>query len=269
MELIATWRTLYTLRYVPVTFVQVVFSAGTIFLLSALQATSGVRFARVSLQNSLSQAELCIQYLQEVGRSYQCAKNVAGILANLLQEQLKPKLAMRSQAPSRPLSPHAHSHQNVVSTTSITRVIEPFSQQSGPPPLHDTQTSNLYFAGIFTQASGQRIPAENDQQNIGWSTTSYSIIHADAMNTAPGPHFANPGFGSSPMGLGMKGGDTLSNRPFMPLGVPEPIQYDEAFYQRQLGLPQGHEINEQPQLTEEDYDTLQQYFQDHNMAFDG
>jgi hypothetical protein len=265
MELIATWRTLYTLRYVPVTFVQVVFSAGTIFLLSALQATSGVRFARVSLQNSLSQAELCIQYLQEVGRSYQCAKNVAGILANLLQEQLKPKLAMRSQAPSRPLSPHALSHQNVVSTTSITRVIEPFSQQSAPPPLHDTQTSNVYFAEIFT---GQRIQAENDQQNLGWSTTSYSVIHADA--TAPGPHFVNPGFGSSPMGLGMKGGDTLSNRPFMPLGVPEPIQYDDAFYQRHLGLPQGNEINEQPQLTEEDYDTLQQYFQEHSqvMAFD-
>ncbi|KAJ7151924.1 fungal-specific transcription factor domain-containing protein [Mycena crocata] len=98
MELLHTWRSLYSLRYAPVTLVQVIFSGGTIFLLLASQATAGTRIAQEALKSALMQAELCIQYLLEIGKSWQCATNIGGILRNLLQEQLKPVLDSRTAA---------------------------------------------------------------------------------------------------------------------------------------------------------------------------
>jgi hypothetical protein len=91
MKLLATWRSLYTLRYVPITLIQVVFSAGTVFLLAASRAMSGSRLATQALTDSLSQAELCIQYLSESGQSWDCAKQIGGILGMLL-ERLKPRI---------------------------------------------------------------------------------------------------------------------------------------------------------------------------------
>ena len=96
MELLGTWRSLYSLRYSPITLVQTAFSAGTIFLLVAVQAATGLRVAQESLKHSLSQAQLCVQYLLEIGKSWQCATNIAEILRNLLQEQLKPLLDRRA-----------------------------------------------------------------------------------------------------------------------------------------------------------------------------
>ncbi|KAJ7116214.1 hypothetical protein C8R43DRAFT_1242292 [Mycena crocata] len=96
MELLQTYRSLYTLRFASVTMAQVVFSAGTIFLLLAAQATSGARVAQESLKTALTGAELCIEYLFEMGKSFKCAMNIGGILRTLLQEKLKPVLDARS-----------------------------------------------------------------------------------------------------------------------------------------------------------------------------
>jgi hypothetical protein len=246
MELLGVWRSLYTLRYVPVSLVQVVFSAGTIFLLSAIQATSGARFSKVTLHHALSQAELCMQYLHEIGRSYQCAKNVAAILANLIQQQLKPKLAMRSQFPSRPPSPtgnhnhHQHHHQQMSSgsaqtspmssreTTLSNEAIADSPEQSQPPNVY----YQIYVSG------GSHAP----QQRSAWETTAVSVMQADTSVPPPGPPFLPPAFGTAPLNLPMPGSDmSLSNRPFMPLGVPEPVRYDATFYERQLGLSRGME----------------------------
>ena len=99
MELLATWRSLYTLRYTPITLVQTIFSAGTIYVLWGVQATSGPRVAHKELKTALDQQKLCYQYLVEIGRSWQCATNIAGILKNLMQEQLKPVLVRRQLVP--------------------------------------------------------------------------------------------------------------------------------------------------------------------------
>jgi hypothetical protein len=88
MELIGTWKSLYTLRYIPTTFIQVIFAAGTIFLLSAVEATTRSQ----PIEDLISQAEQCSRYLRETGRSWQSANRVATILSSLLREQLKPKL---------------------------------------------------------------------------------------------------------------------------------------------------------------------------------
>ncbi|GLB39659.1 putative fungal specific transcription factor [Lyophyllum shimeji] len=96
VELLGTWRSLYTLRYAPITLVQAVFSAGTIYLLGAVQAATGLRVAQESLKHALAQAQLCVQYLFEIGKSWQCATNIGEILRRLLQEQLKPLLDRRA-----------------------------------------------------------------------------------------------------------------------------------------------------------------------------
>jgi hypothetical protein len=96
MELLMTWRTLYTLRYCPVTLIQTVFSAGTVYLLTGMQASTGIRVAQKELGHSIRQQELVLEYLNEIGKSWQCATNIAGIMNNLMNEQLKPLLERRS-----------------------------------------------------------------------------------------------------------------------------------------------------------------------------
>ncbi|KAG6811774.1 hypothetical protein H0H92_005904 [Tricholoma furcatifolium] len=116
VELLGTWRSLYTLRYAPITLVQTAFSAGTIYLLGAVQAATGLRVAQESLKHALAQAQLCVEYLLEIGRSWQCATNIAEILKRLLQEQLKPLLARRSiQADGVPVNSPAQDHGHSIS----------------------------------------------------------------------------------------------------------------------------------------------------------
>jgi hypothetical protein len=83
MELVHTWRSSYTLRFVPLTMLHVVFSAGTVFLLATVQTESGG--IAPSLPHLRSQAKLCITYLSEIGQSWSCANNIRAILENLFQ----------------------------------------------------------------------------------------------------------------------------------------------------------------------------------------
>ena len=92
MELLSTWRNLYKLRYCPVTLIQTAFSAGTVYLLIAMQATSGARIARKELRHSLDQETLVQQYLQEIGMSWNCATKISATLRNLMNEQVRPLL---------------------------------------------------------------------------------------------------------------------------------------------------------------------------------
>ncbi|KAG6819360.1 hypothetical protein H0H93_012543 [Arthromyces matolae] len=96
VELLGTWRTLYTLRCAPITLVQTAFSAGTVYLLGAVQAATGLRVAQESLKHSLAQVQLCVDYLFEIGKSWQCATNIGEILRGLLHEQIKPILDKRA-----------------------------------------------------------------------------------------------------------------------------------------------------------------------------
>ncbi|KAF9011740.1 hypothetical protein BDQ17DRAFT_1503158 [Cyathus striatus] len=107
MELAEIWRDLYTLRYVPVTFIQTIFSAGTIYLLQAVQATQGIRVAEKELYHGHEQATRCIQYLLEVGKSFQAATNIAEILKNLVRKQVNPRI---ERSPTKPAVPALQFH---------------------------------------------------------------------------------------------------------------------------------------------------------------
>ena len=92
MDLLSTWRALYTLRYCPVTLIQTAFSAGTVFLLVAIHASSGTRPAHKELRTSLDQKTLVQQYLQDIGVSWNCATKISGTLEILMNEHVRPLL---------------------------------------------------------------------------------------------------------------------------------------------------------------------------------
>ena len=104
MDLLSTWRTQYKLRYCPVTLIQTAFSAGTVYLLIAMQAVSGTRIARKELRHSLDQETLVQQYLQEIGSSWNCATIISVNLRNLMNEQVRPHLELmdRKNIPTTP-----------------------------------------------------------------------------------------------------------------------------------------------------------------------
>jgi hypothetical protein len=101
MDLLAVWRQLYTLRYCPITLMQPLFAAGTVFLLSGVQATSGIRVAQKELKTCVDSIKLLMQYLREIGKSWQCALNIESILRALVEEQLKPAIEKRQSVVSK------------------------------------------------------------------------------------------------------------------------------------------------------------------------
>ncbi|KAJ7720832.1 hypothetical protein B0H16DRAFT_1738664 [Mycena metata] len=140
MELFETWSSLYTLRYTPPTMLQVVFCAGTVFLLLALQATSSVRVANNSLATSISQAELCVQYLTEIGVTWRSAARTGDILRCLLEDRLKPILARRLSAvpPQIESAPPPNLALQQQQQQQLTRAIAhpPAPTYIPPPPPH-------------------------------------------------------------------------------------------------------------------------------------
>ncbi|KAJ7291291.1 hypothetical protein C8J57DRAFT_1211771 [Mycena rebaudengoi] len=68
---------------------------GTIFLLLSLQSALGIRVGIQSLKRSLSQAELCVQYLRDMGKSWKAAASTADILQGLIDTKLEPIITRR------------------------------------------------------------------------------------------------------------------------------------------------------------------------------
>ncbi|KAF7329730.1 Zn(2)-C6 fungal-type domain-containing protein [Mycena kentingensis (nom. inval.)] len=95
LELTETWSTLYTIRYSNVTMLQVIFGAGTIFVLLALQATSSARIAHAGLQSAINQAEQCIRHLHDMGRTWAAATRTGDTLQAILQEKAGPIIMKR------------------------------------------------------------------------------------------------------------------------------------------------------------------------------
>ncbi|KAJ7704459.1 fungal-specific transcription factor domain-containing protein [Mycena rosella] len=107
LELAETWSSLYTLRLAPATLLQVLFGAGTVYMLLALQATARFRIAHAALEKALAQVERCVRYLYEVGQSWRCARRTADSLAAVLRDKLKPVLARRLAQKGAPITADA------------------------------------------------------------------------------------------------------------------------------------------------------------------
>ena len=185
MDNLATWRKLYTLRYCSITLIQTVFSAGTIYLLTAIQAGSGIRVAQKELRRSLDQEALVMQYLQEIGKSWQCATNIASILKNLMHEQLRPLLERKTipmtssfsgalqvpdfiannddDAGSTLSRSSSKGHVRRRSSTSKTNAQRRFShsrhQSAGPPPISTSPT--IMISPVQTSPSINYAPSSS------------------------------------------------------------------------------------------------------------
>lgn len=265
MELAETYRTLYTLRYVPITWVQVVFSAGTVFILSAVQATSGSRLAHVSLTHSLSQVDLCIQYLSETGKSWNAANNISGILKSLRKEQLIPRLNMRSIDESKIASGMKR---------SVSSAHSQFSEDTKPPltassldsanPLTMDDDITSVTSSPPTDISNLSNSLRVDSWDLGGGNVP--MIWNDPMIGMSGQPWSSPDSSYNYNGdlqdfvggfPGLTGGETLPTQPFMPFGMMAGTNGNDGDYYRQQ---YGYAQEQQPrQLTEEDVQALNQF----------
>ena len=191
MELAQTWRGHFKLRYVPITMIQVISAAATIFVVAAVQAVSGPRVAHGALESAEKSAETAIQFLREVGESFASAANIAGILQHLLQQQVQTRKTRRSPgASSVPIFPWKH---------------------SSAPSTHDAR-ENVDSAFSWQEPLGA--PNDNfhtsfpdSQPVIGYPSCQYSSL-AGALS---------PG---APLGYPQAFGDGLGESPGLPAGVP-------------------------------------------------
>ena len=185
MLLLGIWHNNYNLRYVSTTHVQFTFSAGTVFVLSAIQAISGPRLGRVTLASSLSQIETCLEYLTIIGRSWETAECAKEILLNFFDETLKPRLLLRGGDANLKFElPNAERAQARAraSSTAQTGTRQSHSQQDprqqngrAGKMAHFSSVSSSNGGGVVTSSSGlsslndlQYFPTSPSGVNLGW-----------------------------------------------------------------------------------------------------
>jgi hypothetical protein len=219
MELLDKWRSLYTLRYVPITWIQIVYSAATIFLLSASQGRSGPHLSHI---HSISQAELCVQYLSEAGKSWQGARQVKEILERLLR-QLTTRMELRpSELGQHHMNWEERStnvQQTMLSGGGLSGILMPFTFStqewySFPRSLHQPsqipiqQSPYGFCPGLNNlYGSGQFIPASDGDDSL-----------------AVTEHFGFPGIPAN---------HSITPQPFLSYGDPSLTGFGEEVYDSQ------------------------------------
>jgi hypothetical protein len=198
--------------------------------------------ANVEFRQALGQVELCIEYLHEAGQSFQCAKAVAIILDNIIKDELRTKDTSSTHdetandpSESTPVSSHPVpasvdvgnvTHLSGFGIQSSTAYMQFQVQPQSVPSWYESQPGDP--TGHLTESAAS-FPCASSTQPM-----------AQPHYGAPAPASFYPPFG---MGLGMRGGETLSSWPFSPTQyhIDRPSQllhralnYDPNF----LGLPQ-------------------------------
>ncbi|KAI0705745.1 hypothetical protein C8T65DRAFT_652622 [Cerioporus squamosus] len=246
MLLLGIWHEKYTLRYLPITLMQVIYCAGTSFILSAVQATSGPRLGRVALTTALSQAEQCIRYLLIAGKSFECANEVANILSNLLHEQLRPRLLMRTLEP-KDILPRSASQEsppkveysqypgvagpsNGVSSSEAAADAQSLATTiTNLDALHDqcrfTLIGNSSYSPDWNPREGVTVFPLSQQASTSTSSPVSALYNPHFPMTSDGlsriPEDVDMEFGLGGMDMSMMSGQPLSNRPYMSFGLPE------------------------------------------------
>jgi hypothetical protein len=172
MDLAKIWRDKFKLRYVPITMIQVISAAATIFVVAAVQAVSGPRIAHGALELAENNAALAIQYLREIGESFASATNVADILQNLIYEQVQTRKARRSPR----ASPRAMGHSPTMGSWPFSNSL-PTVNVSGPSGGPNAMAASSWMGLIGTPFDGYP-----DAQNpMSYSDGQYSSSLAGAL----------------------------------------------------------------------------------------
>ncbi|KAF7326433.1 Zn(2)-C6 fungal-type domain-containing protein [Mycena sanguinolenta] len=193
LELLETWSTVYTMRLAPLTMQQVIFSAGTIFLLRALQATASPPITHDVLRTALAQAETSVRYLHELGQTWTSAMDAGNSLRTMLEERLKPVIK-QLHTWSRQLrflyGPHSrtplggpHSWIPATAWSQSKNLTSPSQMQSAPATFHVessfSQTAvpdpiNRFFLPDFGYFGGLELWEEDLSDSAGPITSPNS-----------------------------------------------------------------------------------------------
>ncbi|KAI0260216.1 hypothetical protein BC834DRAFT_973601 [Gloeopeniophorella convolvens] len=239
MELAGIWRRHYSLRYVPITIIQVISAAATIFVLAAVQAVSGPRIAHGALESSQKNAEMAILFLREVGMSFASAVSIADILQNLLEEQVMTRIARRS-----PGLPPSQRSPSIASSWQEPNPQVVFTA-TGFPTDSNPHGSTLWAGSTFTPVNSTYSYFPDSQQAIGYPNYGESSL-SKALETPLSYHQPfGDGLGESPglpagvsipgmnFGSVLRGDAVFTNDSWMMLGSPQdPFG---ASYQSQMG----------------------------------
>lgn len=258
MELAGIWRRHFTLRYVPITMIQVISAAATIFVVAAVQAVSGPRIAHGALETAEKSAGFAIQYLREVGESFASATNVADILQNLIHQQVQTRKARRSPGSSSPSA--AANHRMIECWLPSSNSVLPAGGLAGAAASAgsgDGGGGNLNVVNpasswtdinhLIGQPLAEMYPPHVQHPMGPHSNAQYSTL-AGALETPLSYHQPfGDGLGDSlylPAGVtlpGMSAGSFVKSEsavagdPLMMFRLPQ-----QAFYAYQMGVPAGH-----------------------------
>lgn len=92
LTLLSIWRRLYgasSFRFVPITLVQTVFAAGTVYLLTAQHAATGRSPAPQAHAAAMEGVEKAVDVLREVGVSWGSARRIVRVFESLIAAQRK------------------------------------------------------------------------------------------------------------------------------------------------------------------------------------
>lgn len=202
MELLSTWRTLFKLRYCPVTLIQTAFSAGTVYLLIAMQAGSGPRTAQKELRHSLHQETLVQQYLQEIGLSWNCAAKISDTLRSLSNEHVRPLLDSldRKSIPNATAGLHISADTGDDNEESDSRVSRSSSRkrsfitmmkprQVSRPPTISSEPGQSSLSTlpehILTSSTSNQVPPSLAEPSNSFSITISSACDASPTHASP------------------------------------------------------------------------------------
>jgi len=179
MDFATAWRDLYTLRYVPITFIQAVSAAGTIFVVSAVQAVSGIRLASVALQRAREKTKQAIHYLQEVSESFANAGDIADILDNLLEQQVDLRVSRKH-----------HFVNSIYTGSAAAEIIAPRSSSNSPETHSSISTLPLNTAELPPPPESYNpfsfLPPQHNEQELmvfNPSATAIGDSHTDNLSS--------------------------------------------------------------------------------------
>ena len=167
MELLSTWRVLYTLRYCPVTLIQTAFSAGTVYILFAMKAISGTHTADKELRSSLDKKTLVQQYLSEVGLSWNCATMIAATLESLMNQHVRPLLDHRDRRSPTTSSRHISVDIDVDAKengSSRSRSTSPKRSSKAPQISHSRTANTIDQSSLSTSPNHVLVTSSSPTQ---------------------------------------------------------------------------------------------------------
>ncbi|KZT38249.1 hypothetical protein SISSUDRAFT_774606 [Sistotremastrum suecicum HHB10207 ss-3] len=84
LKIVRNWKIHYTLRYSPITLASAIFGAATTNLLAISKAPPKAAKTREKYRAGVQE---CVHYLQDIGETWECGKQIAQILIDLLNEK--------------------------------------------------------------------------------------------------------------------------------------------------------------------------------------